>query len=344
MAAFPSHFHFSPESDLLTKALASDQAAIESAIEQLSSAYPGIRQRMLEAVHKCADDKIWTHLLNCFAFGKWSDNLPFDVYGIPGAAHNLDVSIVDAFMEDCSPAENDRKSSHLEMAIHSKETKLRYGAAYLAGLRGNPAALAILEEMLQAGDHLWQLRAIQALSAIKENKSAELLVQIMVRNHEQFHQEARRGLAELGNLSESAWLETLNNPDPHIRWHAARGLAEIGNTSALQILAQGLCDENQTVRWVTSDLLAHIGAKAIPDILKLILSSSYSDESRQAAFHALRGIKSYRASECLKPLVSALSSPSTKQIAQIIAERMLNDWNHLEGYISGRISSLESMH
>jgi hypothetical protein len=343
VAAFPSNFRFSPESDLLTKAMASDPAAIEAAIEQLSSAYPGIRQRMLEAVHNCADEKIWTHLLTCFALGKWSDTLPFDIYGIPGASQRLDVSIVDAFMEDCTQAEGDRKNSILAIAIDSKEILLRYAAAYLAGLRGNPAALPVLEEMLQAGDRHWQSRAIQALSAIKETKSAELLVQVLIRHHEQFHQEARHGLAELGALSEAAWLEILDNPDPHICWHAARGLAEIGNTTALEILAQGLCDENKTVRWVTSDLFAHIGAKAIPNILKVILSSPFSDECRQATYHALRSIKSYRARESLKPLVSALSSPSTKQIAQIIAERMLKDWNHLEEYISGRISSLDNI-
>jgi len=343
VAAFPSNFRFSPESDLLTKALASDQVAIESAIEQLSSAYPGIRQRMLEAVHNCADNRIWTHLLNCFAFGKWGETLPSDIYVVPGVSQRLDVSIVDAFMEDYSLVENERKSSYLAKVMNSKDTKLRYAAAYLAGLRGNPAALPVLEEVLVTGDHRWQLRAIQALSAIKETKSAELLVQVLIKHHEQFHQEARRGLAALGVHSESAWLEMLENPDPHIRWHAARGLAEAGNSSALEILAQGLCDNNYTVRWVTADLLAHIGAKAIPEILKVILSPPFSDECRQSAFHALRAIKSYRASETLKPLVSALSSPSTKQIAQIIAGRLLKDWNHLEGYISGRISSLESI-
>lgn len=342
MAAFPSHFQYSPESDLLTKALTSDQFAVESTIEQLSSAYPGIRQRMLEAVHNCADERIWVHLLNCFALGRWSVDQSLDIYDVPAESQRLNVSIVDAFVEDHSEEESKRKSTLLSLIMDSDEDMLCEAAAYLSGLRGNIAALPILEKVLESGDQHWQLRSVQALSAIEDKKSAELLIHILIRHHEQFHQEARRSLAELGGLAEAAWIDALNNPDPHIRWHAARGLAEIGNTSALQIVAQGLCNDNKTVRWVSSDLLARIGPKAIPDVLKVICDSPLSDECRQSAFHALRAIKSYRANECLKPLVSALSSSSTKQIAQTIAGRMLNDWTRLDGYISGRTPSIQS--
>lgn len=342
MAAFPPHFRFSPESELITKAMAADQIAIESTIEQLSSAYPGVRQRMLEAVHNCVDDKIWAHLLHTFALGKWSDDEQLNISEISGATQRLGVAIVDAFLEDCSTAESERKNAYLSMVMALKEPTLRNAAAYLAGLRGNPAALPVLEKMLESADHQWQLRSIQALSAIKDRESARLLVQVLTKDHEQFHQEARHSLAELGVLAETAWLETLENPDAHLRWHAARGLAEIGNTSALQILAQGLCDENKIVRWVSSDLLARIGVRAIPHILEIIGTPPFSDECRQSAFYALKALRPYRASECLKPLVSALSSPSTKQIAQIIAGRMLNNWPRLEAYISGRTPSIDS--
>jgi len=344
VTAFQSQIRYSPESELLTNALSGELSGIETTIEKLSSAYPGIRQRMLEAVHNCENEKIWTHLLNCFAVGYWCDDHHPNILDVPGISQRLDVSIVDAYIEDWSEAESLRKSKLLSEIIRLPGGKLRDGGAYLAGLRGNSEALPALEEMLESGDRLWQLRSIQALSAIKDKKSAELLVQTLIRNHEQFHQEARRSLSELGVLAEDAWQKALDNPDHHIRWHAARGLAEIGNTSALQVLANGLCDENTTVRWVSSESLARIGVKAIPVILEVIYNSPFSDESRQSTFHALRSIKTYRASECLKPLVSALSSPATKQISQIIAGRMLNDWSLFEGYISGRIPSLENIH
>jgi HEAT repeat protein len=343
MAAFPSHFRYSPESELLVKALTDDPFTIDVMIEHLSSTYPGIRQRMLEAVHNYSNEKIWVYLLNCFALGKWSDDHRPNIFDVPGVSQRLDVSIVDAFIEDCSDAESERKSTYLSDVINSQTGKLRNAAAYLAGLRGDADALPVLEEMLGSKDRLWQLRSIQALSAIKDKRSGDLLVHVLVTNHEQFHQEARRSLAELGELAEDAWLKALEISDSHIRWHAARGLAEIGNTSALRILANGLFNENTTVRWISSESLARVGAKAIPDILEVICTPTFSDECRQSAYHALRSIKTYRASECLKPLVSALSSPSTKQIAQIIARRMLSDWTRLEAYISGKTPSLENI-
>ena len=343
MAAFPIHFRYSPESELLNKALVADEHAIESTIEQLSSAYPGIRQRMLDAVHKCADSKLWMHLFNCFAVGQWSNEHPLNIMDVTGAVQRLYVSIVDAYLEDCSSTEAEMKDTILKRFSAAEEPKQRYAAAYLAGLRGDPSALTVLEEALQSGDNLWQLRSIQSLSAIYDSRSAELLVGVVIREHEKFHQEARHSLAELGELAEKAWEKALENPDSHIRWHAARGLAEIGNTSALPILAQGLCDENKTVRWVSSELLGRVGARAIPDILEVIRNMPFSDECRQSAFHALRSIKNYRASECVKPLVSALSSPATKQIAQIIAGRLQEDWSRLDGYISGRVQSIDNI-
>ena len=343
MAAFPIHFRYSPESELLNKALGADKLAIESTIEQLSSAYPGIRQRMLDAVHQSAESQLWTHLFNCFAVGQWSEEHPLVIMDATGAAQRLHVAIVDAYLEDRSSNETEIKNTLLRQFSAAEEPIQRYAAAYLAGLRGDASALPVLKEALESEKHLWQLRSIQALSAIHDRRSADLLVGVMIREHEKFHQEARHSLAELGELAEIAWLEALEHTDPHIRWHAARGLAEVGNTSALPVLADGLCDENKTVRWVSSELLGRVGSRAIPDILKVIRNIPFSDECRQSAFHALRSIKNYRASECIKPLVSALSSPATKQIAQIIASRLLDDWPRLDGYISGRVQSIDQV-
>jgi HEAT repeat protein len=333
----------SPESELLQKAIAGDTSAIESLVDQLSSPYPRIKQNMLEEIHHEAEDDLWLNLLNCLASGKWSEELPLGIYTDHNAAQRLDISIVEAFLEDWSDEEKDRKNTILHSAITVGNISLRNAAAYLAGERGDAEAIPILAEMLDRGSRRWQLRAIRALSAIPDAKSAELLVRVLIDNHDIYHQEARLGLSKLGSITEVAWQVALGHSDPHIRWHAARGLVEIGNLKGIAILADALGDENSSVRWVSSDLLARVGVQAVPSILDIIVRKPFSDECRQSAHHALISMKTYRAQECLKPLVSALSSPSTKLVAQIIADRMRQDWNRLEMYISGRLQSLDQI-
>jgi HEAT repeat protein len=334
---------YSPESKLLQKAISGGSSAVESVIEQLASPYPGVKEKILQAIHDENDNKLWFHLLNCLAFGKWAEDVPLDIATDPAATQRLDISIVDTFSEDCQESEKKGKDQVLQSALNSGNISLRNTAAYLAGLRGDEQAIPFLAEMLERGSKRWQLRAIRAISAIQSPKSASLLVRVLIDDHDIYHQEARQGLSRLGYLAEFAWQEALGHADPHIRWHAARGLAEIGNLGGLPVIAEALSNENPTVRWVSSDLLAHIGIKAVPQILDVIVRKPFTDECRQSAHHALLSIKTYRAQECLKPLISALSSSSTKQIAQIIAERMINDWHRLEMYISGRLQSIDSV-
>jgi HEAT repeat protein len=334
---------YSPESELLQKAVSGESSAAESVIEQLASPYPGVKEKILQMLHDENDKRIWLNLLNCLALGKWTEDLPVSITTDSTAVQRMDVSIVEAFLEDCTKTEKDIKNEILQTAINSGDISLRNAAAYLAGLRGNAGVIPILAEMLDRSSKRWQLRAIRALSAIPSSQSATLLVQVLVKDHDIFHQEARQGLSKLGHLTEHAWQEALGHSNPHIRWHAARGLAEIGNYGGLSVIAAALSDENSTVRWLSSDLLAQIGVTAIPQILDVIVRKPFGDECRQSAHHALLSIKSYRAQECLKPLISALSSPSTKMIAQIIAERMRQDWNRLEMYISGRLQSIDSI-
>jgi HEAT repeat protein len=333
---------YSQESELLQKAITGEIPAAERVAEQLASPYPRIKQKMLEAIHNGLDQRVWLNLLNCLALGRWCEGLSLSIYGDLAAAQRLDISIVEAFLEDWHESEQDSKNAILQSTIRSTDISLRNAAAYLAGLRGDAQALPILGDMLDRGSKRWQLRAIQAISNIPSAHSATLLVKVLVDDHDLYHQEARQGLSKLGHLAGNAWQEALNHADPHIRWHAARGLAEIGDYGGVYLIADGLNNENSTVRWVSSDLLAQIGVIAIPKILDIITRKPLSDECRKSAHHALLSIKSYRAQECLKPLISALSSSSTKMIAQIIAERIQQDWNRLEKYISGSLQSLDN--
>jgi HEAT repeat protein len=118
----------------------------------------------------------------------------------------------------------------------------------------------------------------------------------------------------------------LQHPNSHVRWHAARGLGQIGDTQAIEVLAEGLFDENQSVRWVTARVLASLNSTAIPAILNVLTRNRLSEPFRQAVHHALHAMPSRLTQEYLQPLLLALRSPAANVEAPRQAQRMLLDW------------------
>jgi HEAT repeat protein len=145
-------------------------------------------------------------------------------------------------------------------------------------------------------------------------------------NREKLHREARRALIGMGKIAEPAWVDLLKHPDSHIRWEAARGLGDIGDASAAPILVEGLLDSNYAVRWATADVLARLGERALPAILKFISYQILNEGSRQAAYHALHGIKSRETRKRLEPLLNALRNSTASGKASAIAQRMQDEW------------------
>jgi HEAT repeat protein len=172
----------------------------------------------------------------------------------------------------------------------------------------------------------WRLRAVKALAALKDERCGPPLIKALATNRNNLHREARRALQSLGHLAKSAWLKALDHSDAHIRWHAARGLGELGDASYTYILAEGLLDENYAVRWATADVLAHLGKRGVPATLTILSQRKVTEQSRQAAYHALHGITSRRIQQLLKPLLYALRSPAASVEVPGIAQRLLLEW------------------
>ena len=98
------------------------------------------------------------------------------------------------------------------------------------------------------------------------------------------------------------------------------------NVRSMEVLAEGLLDENHEVRWATADALARIGPQAVPATLEVISRATMTSQTRQATYHALHGVLSRRLRERLKPLLEALQSPSGSAEAPTIARRLLDEW------------------
>ena len=260
------------------------------------------------------------------AIGSWDYQ---DLYPHPtaeAALQRIDQSIAVIFIQDEEDSESAAKDASLHEALKAPEPQLREAAAYLLGLRGDLRAIPYLAETIETGTKHWRLRAVKALATLNDERCGPPLIKALAINRNSLHREARRALQSLGHLARLAWLKALDHPDAHIRWHAARGLGELGDASYTYILAEGLLDENYAVRWATADVLARLGKRGVPATLTILSQLKITEQSRQAAYHALHGITSHRVRERIKPLLDALHGSAASVEAPAIAQRLLMEW------------------
>lgn len=314
------------EAELLEQALQGDDRAVNKVFLYLSSSNPRLRQIMQETIHDIASADLWEHLLSCLGAQCWQEHRDSDRRVDQEASQRIDQSIAKVFVEDEYNNEGATKEAVLHQALSAPQAEIRYAAAYLLGLRGDKQMIPLLEEILETAPKVWKVRAVHALTAIGDERCGPPLIKGLAMDRGVVHAECKKALMKLGPLVEKAWVEALNHPDSHIRWHAARGLGDPKNVRSIQLLAEGLLDENREVRWASADTLARIGPAGIPATLAVISQAVLTTPARQAAYHALHGISSRRIRERLKPLLEALQSPAGSVEAPAIAQRLLAEW------------------
>jgi HEAT repeat protein len=314
------------ETKILKQALEGDVSAANRVLKYLSSANLTLRRLMQEAIYDLADSRLWMNLLNCLALQRWNDNLDCERRSDLAASQRIDQSIIEVFIEDGSEEDKSIKESALVRGLDDLRPQVRLMAAYLLGLRGDERAIPVLSESLDSGSKDWQLRTIHALESIGDERCGPLLFRALIGDQGEVHREAGRALIRLGRLAESTWLEALDHPDNHIRWHGARGLGNIGDARYADKLAEGLLDDNQAVRWATADVLAHLGVRAVPATLTIISQRKLNEQSRQAVYHALHGMTSRQIQQRVQPLLDALHGTAASIEAPAVAQHLLMEW------------------
>lgn len=316
------------EALLLKQALVGDSQAVNKIFLYLSTANPSLRQNMQESIHDVASKNLWQHLLRFLAIHYWEDDQNSDQRVDQEASQRIDQSIADAFAQDEYEWERQVKEAVLRNALKDPRAEIRYSAIYLLGLRGDKGMIPLLDEILTTAVKSWKVRAVQALSCIADELCGAPLIKALAMDRGTLHNAAKLALIDLGPAAEKSWVEALNHPDSHIRWHAARSLSDPTDTRSMEVLAEGLIDENREVRWASADTLARIGPPGVPATLAVISRSELSNHTRQAAYHALHGVYSRRLRERLKPLLDALQSASASAEAPAIASQLLQEWDH----------------
>ena len=318
------------ETEMLQQALQGDASAANSALKYLSSANPTLRRIMQEAIYDLTDARIWSKLLRCLSIQRWNEHQDCERRSDLVASQRIDQSIIEVFLEDESEEDKTMKETALLSGLDDLIPQIRQSSAYLLGLRGDSRALPVLSDTLETGTKEVQLRAIRALESLQDERCGPPLLKALIKDRGEVHREAGRALNRLGHLVESTWLEALDHPNNHIRWHGARGLGTIGDARYAYKLAEGLLDENRLVRWATADVLAKLGTKAVPATLTIISQCELNEQSRQAAYNALHGITSRPIQARIKPLLDALRGPAASIEAPVIAQHLLMEWEKVE--------------
>ena len=327
----------SGETRLIYQALAGDIHAVDKLLQYLGSNNPNLRKIMLDSIRTVNQSDLYEQLLHCLAMGDWEIHtasglvLQCSRRSQPLHAERIEASIIELFSEKASHQPESAQTNELietvlHQAMKSELSALRHAAACLLASRGDPSVIPVLADAIQRADLHWKIRAVQALADLDDPLAGPPLVKALAMQSDELHEEARRALCELGEKAEPAWISALNHPDSHIRWHAARGLGEIGDQRALDILAEGLTDDNQAVRWATARVLARMDAAAVPAILNVIGCNPLSEPFRQAVIHALHAMPSPRTQARIKPVLTALKNPGASMSAPGVARRLLTVW------------------
>jgi len=316
----------SSEPTLVRRTLEYDTQAVEQVLKNLGSTDSLQCKVLQESIHNLNDPLIWHHLLHYLALHRWDQQIFRSHFNDQFATERIDQAIIEVFTQDETVDEKPIKDAVLHEALVHREDRLQFAAAYILGLRYDPSSIPVLADILDKGNRKWKLRAVKALSTLKEKDCAQPLMKALASDRGKLHREARRALQNLGSLAESAWLEALNHPDHHIRWEAAHGLGQIGDSRAAPTLAEGLFDESYVVRWASANVLATLGERGVPATLSVLCNHEMNESFRQAAYHALHGIKSLQVRKRIMLVLEALNDSAKKEYISCIAREVLLDW------------------
>lgn len=195
-----------------------------------------------------------------------------------------------------------------------KDSSSRYSAAGALANAGSPGVESLLAAAKDGDERLRAvvLRALGGMDPVR-GEAVELFVEALGSENRDVHAAARDALARMGARAAPALAKSMQHQDPSVRIKAAQILRDLDSAQSLPTFVAGLGDGDATVRMLSADALARIGASAetgVPGLVGLLQDGDLA--VRMAAVHALG-----RVGESAVPrLIQGLESPEVRPYAQ----------------------------
>ncbi|HVR43529.1 MAG TPA: HEAT repeat domain-containing protein [Thermoanaerobaculia bacterium] len=184
------------------------------------------------------------------------------------------------------------------------DPRVRRYLAMVLGRLGDPRAIPLLLESLEAGDLETRIYAILALAEIGDPAAADPIAAALASSDDpDLRKAAAYALGRLGSRAHLPQLRAaLRDPVPDVRFNAALALAALGDSSGIGVLRRMLDrDELARVPGIREDQKEAILVQAIPayallageearPLLESLASSDPSLKVRAAATEALNGL------------------------------------------------------
>jgi HEAT repeat protein len=245
----------------------------------------------------------------------------------PERRERVDAAVVQLFTGEPTAPCALIQEQVLSEALTAGDIPLGHAAATILGLRGDARGLHLLLAAARDGDAAAQLRAVEALGRLKDERAGPALIDVLAGTHDdKVHHAAARALAVLHTHALPALTEALHHAERHVRWHACRLLGDLGDARAAGALAEALDDHAYNIRWAAAEALAGLGAAAIPALLARVARYVTQDDTYHAAHYALHrlAIGPWRAR--LAPLLDALKGPAASAKAPGVAQELLESY------------------
>jgi len=277
---------------------------------------------MQQTMHDLLDANLCMHLICCLGTQRWA--------GRRDGAHisePVDEAILSVLTTDEYLWEGAIKCSVLHEALKHPGERIRMAATCTLGMRGDVEMIPALAADIEAAKPVWKVRLIRALGALNDARCVPALVKALTLDRGAYHTAAVQALRGLGCRAVPAWQAAMDDPNSHIRWHAACGLGDLGDASGASLLADALFDEDSNVRWASVEVLTHLGKDGIPAMLHALSRHPDLHPGRQAVFQALKGAAYNCPQEQrrLRPLIECLHKPDTCKEAPVVAGRILRE-------------------
>jgi len=207
-------------------------------------------------------------------------------------------------MERIGPEELDTIQ---DILIKSRDSEMRYFAAYTLSLIGNDSSLPHLISSALNDPNEWVRKySISAISRINNPKSVDTLIKLLYDDDEEIAYWSAKSFANIGEIASERLRSLLDEKDKNIRNLIILALGGIGDEKSMRFLIEKLSSTGLEAQRCIKVLVAS-EEKAIPYLIEALADQRIEVRENSAKALEALGIKA------IEPLLQAMESENEEQ-------------------------------